>query len=154
MKEQKNVPPCNCKKKEECPLKGNCRIRSVVYKCDVTAPNRSKKVYIGLTEKEFKERLSGHNTSFNYEKYRHNTSLSDYVWSLKNEGIVPILQWSIMKRAKSYSNTLKSCPLCIQEKLEILRYENKKELLNKRSEILNKCRHVNKFLLANFKSKD
>ena len=80
--------------------------------------------------------------------------LSDYVWSLKNEGSVPNLQWSIMKRAKSYSNTSKSCPLCNQEKLEILRYENKKELLNKRSEILNKCRHMNKFLLANYKSKD
>ena len=153
LKEQTNDLPCNCKKKEECPLKGDCRIRSVVYKCDVTAPNRSKKVYIGLTEKEFKDRFRGHNTSFNHEKYRHNTSLSDYVWSLKDEGIIPNLQWSIIKRAKSYSNTTKTCPLCIREKLEILNYGNKNELLNKRSEILNKCRHVNKFLLANFKSK-
>ena len=109
--------------------------------------------YIGLTENEFKDRFGGHNTSFYYEKYRHNTAIFDYVWSLKDEGIVPNLQWSIMKQVKSYSNTSKSYPLCTQEKFEILQYRNKNELLNKRSEILNKCRHMNKFLLANLKQK-
>ena len=48
---------CNCRKKEECPLDGDCRTRSIVYNCDVIAPNRPKKVYIGLTGQEFKERL-------------------------------------------------------------------------------------------------
>jgi len=43
--------------------------------------------------------------------------------------------------------------ICLQEKLEILNYENIKELLNKRSEIVYKCQYMNKFLLANYKSK-
>ena len=145
---------CKCDTKEECPLDGKCCTESIVYKCEVTAPEKPKKVYIGLTAQKFKNRLSSHNTSFKYERYRHNTALSDYVWTLKNEEIEPNLKWSIMKHAKSYSNTSKSCSLCLQEKLEILRYPDKTELLNKRSEILNKCRHGNKFVLANYKSKD
>jgi hypothetical protein len=111
-------------------------------------------VYIGLTEKEFKQRFSGHKTSLKITKYRNSTTLSTYVWNLKDQNIVPTLNWSIMKRVRSYSNTNKSCPLCLQEKLEILRYENRTELLNKRSEIVSKCRHLNKYLLANYKSKD
>ena len=90
----------------------------------------------------------------NNDKYRNSTTLSAYVWSLKDKNITPSLKWSIMKRAKSYSNTSKVCRLCLQEKLEILRYPNKSELLNKRSEIVSKCRHMNKFMLANYKSKD
>ena len=149
-----NQLPCNCSKKEDCPLQGDCRVSSVIYKCDVTAPNQPKKVYIGLTEKEIKQRISGHKTSIKNAKYRKSTTLSTYIWNLKDQNIVPTLNWSIMKRVRAYSNTNKSCPLCLQEKLEILRFENKTELLNKRSEIVSKCRHLNKYLLANYKSKD
>ena len=46
----------------------------------------------------------------------------------------------------------KKCRLCLQEKFEILAYPNPDELLNKRSELVSKCRHVNKFLLANYKA--
>ena len=59
------------------------------------------------------------------------------------KNVLPNLKWSIMKRVKSYSNTSKICRLCLQEKLEILRNENKSELLNKRSEIVSKCRNMN-----------
>ena len=145
---------CNCRKKNECPLKGDCRKESVIYKCEVTAPNLEKKAYIGLTEKQFKVRYHGHTQSFRNEKYKNSTTLSTYIWSLKEKSIVPKLEWSVVKQAKSYTNASKSCSLCLQEKLEILNYENKKELLNKRSEIVSKCRHMNKFLLANYKSKD
>ena len=92
--------------------------------------------------------------SFNNEKYKNSTTLSTYVWSLKANNILPSFKWSVVKKAKSYSNTTKSCPLCLQEKLEILCYENKPELLNKRTEIISKCRHINKYILANYKTKD
>jgi hypothetical protein len=137
-----------------CPLPGNCRIQSVVYKCEVTTPSHPKKVYIGLTEKEFKQRYNGHNQSFKNNKYKHSTTLSTYIWSLKEQNITPSINWSIVKRAKPYSNTTKSCPLCLQEKLEILCYDNKSELLNKRTEIIAKCRHMNKFSLSKCKPKE
>ena len=31
-------PKCNCRKKTECPMEGNCLVNDVVYKCDVTRP--------------------------------------------------------------------------------------------------------------------
>ena len=40
------------------------------------------------------------------------------------------------------------------EKYKILHYRDQKDLLNERSELVSKCRHVNKFVLANYKSND
>ena len=114
----------------------------------------SLSVYIGLTEKTFKTRYYGHTQSFRNQKNKHKTTLSTYVWDLKDKNIEPSFKWSIIRHARPYSNKSKKCPLCLEEKFQILFYENKRELLNKRSEIIAKCRHMNKFLLANYKSKD
>ena len=53
-----------------------------------------------------------------------------------------------------YSNIAKSCMLCLHEKSEILTYPKQDELLNKRSELISKCRHINKYLLSNYKAND
>ena len=42
------------------------------------------------------------------------------------------------------------CDLCLTEKLKIMR-EDPELLLNKRSELVSKCRHKNKFILAKVK---
>ena len=42
----------------------------------------------------------------------------------------------------------------VDEKYKILHYLDQKGLLNKRSELASKCRHVNKFVLPNYKSND
>ena len=74
------------------------------------------------------------------------------IWELK--GLKPNLKWSIVGEAKGYSNVTKPYILCLYEKLTILTYPIQQDLLNKRSELVSKCRHQNKFLLANYKSKD
>ena len=51
-----------------------------------------------------------------------------------------------------YSNISKRCMLCVHEKYEILNYPDQEELLNKSSELVSKYRHVNKFLLSNYKN--
>ena len=66
----------------------------------------------------------------------------------------PSLKWSIVKSVPGYSNITKKCLLCLYEKLEINNYPNQEELLNKQSELISKCRHVNKYLLSNYKSND
>ena len=143
--------PCNCRDKNTCPLDGKCRSRDIVYKCEAQPTG---KVYIGLTSREFKERHSGHLTSFRNEKYSTETTLSKHHWVVKNNTNQNLmLQWSIIKSVPSYSNVSKKCPLCLHEKYEILHYERPNELLNKRSEIINKCRHQNKYLLKDFKKK-
>ena len=68
--------------------------------------------------------------------------------------ITPNLKWYVIKIAAGYSNISKRCMLCLHEKYEILNYPDQYELLNKRSELVSKCRNINKFLLSNYKSND
>ena len=78
-----------------------------------------------------------------------------YVWKLKQKhNIKPTLKWYVIKSVPSYSNITKSCMLCLHEKFEILTYPNQEELMSKRSELVSKCRHVNKYLLCNYKASD
>ena len=58
------------------------------------------------------------------------------------------------KNCGAYLNISKKCRLCLQEELEILSYPNPDELINKRYELVSKGRHVNAFLLANYKAND
>ena len=44
--------------------------------------------------------------------------------------------------------------LCLQEKIEIIEDPDQENLLNKRSELVNKCLHANKFLLKNYKNRE
>ena len=44
--------------------------------------------------------------------------------------------------------------MALKKKLEIATYQNQKELLNKKFELLCKCRNVNKFLLKNYTGND
>ena len=153
----KNISPkvdetslCNCRNKLTCPLDGKCLSKSVVYKCVVTTSN-DRKVYLGLTEDVWKKRYYNHTKSFRHEKYKNSTVLSNYIWELKKvPGEIPVLTWSIEKSIPAYSNTSKRCPLCLYEKLYIVTYETPLELLNKRSELISKCRHENKYLLSNY----
>ena len=83
------------------------------------------------------------------------TSLSKCIWEMKDKhNETPTLKWSVIKSLPAYSNISKKCALCLQEKFEIINYEKQSELLNKRSEMFSKCRHDNKFLLANYKAND
>ena len=109
----------------------------------------------GTTEGEFKKRFYNHKKSFKNRGYASDTSLSKYIWEMKDKhNETPTLKWSIVKSIPVYSNISKKCALCLQENFEIINYENQSELLNKRSEMFSKCRHTNKFLLANYKAND
>ena len=69
--------------------------------------------------------------------------------------ISPNLMWCIVKSVPAYSNISKRCMLCLHEEIyEILNYSDREELLNTTSELVSKSRHVNKFLLAMYKSID
>ena len=147
-------PKCSCRKKAEGPMEGNCQVNDVIYKCDVTRP-LPKKVYLGLAEGEWKSRFYNHKLSFKHKRYSNKTTLSSYMWHLKSvSSETPNLKWSILRWVPPYSNISKKYLLCLYENLEIVTYENQKELLNKRSEFLCKCRHANKFLLKNYTGND
>ena len=72
----------------------------------------------------------------------------------KRKNVTPALTWDVLRTAKAYSNITKRCSLCLHEKLAIITYPYPHELLNRRSELVTKCRHENKFLLKNCNSDD
>ena len=115
------------------------------FKTDTDSTGKS---YIGLTEGPFKQRYNNHTLSFRDRKRENSTELSKYVWKLKDEHTSYKIHWTILAKAAAYNNKTKRCNLCLTEKLHIIRADTS-TLLNKRSELISKCRHENKFLLKN-----
>ena len=107
--------------------------------------------FLGLAEAEWKSRFYNHKLSFKHKRYSNKTTFSSYMLHLKSvSSEKPILKWSVLRCVPPYSNISKKCLLCWYEKLEIVTYQNQKELLNKRCELLCICCHPNKFLLKNY----
>ena len=142
---------CNCRQKDKCPLAGNCMDSNVIYNGNVSAgENDVGSDYIGVTENSFKDRLYKHRNSFKYESKANSTELSKHVWDLKKQGVTnPIIKWAIIDHATPYINGSKKCNLCLTEKFHIIM--SSLNLLNKRSELVSKCRHENKYYLCNYK---
>ena len=149
--EPQNDKQCNCRKKTDCPINGKCLQKEVIYRCKVEEPEtNTEKFYVGLTANAFKQRWYGHNHTFKYESKRASTELSNHVWDLQTKDIQPNLTWEIIDHTRPYVNRSKKCNLCLTEKLHIITSEL--DLVNKRSELISKCRHNNKFIIKNFKS--
>lgn len=104
--------PCTCRNPPECPLAGKCLVRSIVYQATVTTNNVSK-TYIGVSDTEFKSRWYNHKSSFKHQHKKKETELSKYIWHLKDNNINYDIKWSVLKHAKSYSNTTNRCQLCL-----------------------------------------
>ena len=107
-------------------------------------------VYYGACEGDFKMRFNNHTKSFRHRKYENDSELSKCLWKLNDKGTAYSLNWKIAARASPYKCGSKRCDLCLTEKMIIVRAEPK-GLLNKRTELISKCRHRNKFLLSNLK---
>ena len=141
-------------KKKQCPTEGNYQVNNVIYKCDVTRP-LPKKVYLGLAEGEWKSHFYNHKLSFKHKRSSNKTTLSSYMWHLKSvSSKTSNLKWSILRWVPPYSNISKKSLLCLYEKLKIFTYQNQKELLNERAEVLSRCHHANKFLLKSYTGND
>ena len=113
---------------------------------------QKQKIYYGVCEAAFKLRYANHKKTFSNIKYQTDTELSNEYWNiisakknlehiLGNFGNPQIIQSS------------KRCLLCLNEKLAIALHKDD-NMLNKRSEIISKCRHRNKYMLASYDSKD
>ena len=150
-KKADRAPMCNCRQKDSCPLDGKCLDRNIVYCGNVTVNDLDEgSNYFGVTENTFKDRSYKHRNSFKYDSKANSTELSKYVWDLQKNGTTDyVIKWSIIDHARPYVNGSKKCNLCITEKYHII--TSSLNLLNKRSELVSKCRHENKFYLANYK---
>ena len=140
---------CNCKSRSDCPMDGLCNLDNVVYQAIIYPKEdiSDKKYYIGVSSTNFKIRYGNHKYSFFHEHKKNQTALSKHYWGLKNKGLTPDIQWSILKRSSTPKSFDSRCNLCLEEKIHILLFPEPKELLNKRNELIARCRHRAKFKL-------
>ena len=146
---------CNWRNKNNCPLDGKCLTTNIIYEAQITSNqlNYMQKNYIGAAETDFKYRFSNHTKSFNVEHYENDTELSNEYWSIKCNHFTPKVTWRIIRKCTTFNTIKRKYYLCLNEKLEIASYKGD-NLLNKRSELINKCRQQNKFTLLRNDSKD
>ena len=126
---------CNCRNHNQCPMQGNCLQANVVYKAEITTTDNNVN--------KFKIRFRNHTKSINNIKYQNETELSKYIWQLKRSNRPHRIKWGIIKKIPACKPAQRRCGLCIGKKTVNLKGRNK-SILNKRSELFSKCRHVTK----------
>ena len=91
-----------------------------------------------------------------YEQYRccvfqniNHTTLSSYVWKLKDKNKTYNIDWSIKATGVPYQPGSKICDLCLVEKT-VIALADPQTTLNSRNEILFKCKHKINFSLSKF----
>ena len=146
---------CRCAN-EVCPLGGNCAVNDIIYKATVTIPDlayasENGKYYYGMTCQKFNDRLRSHRKSFNNAKYKGDSKLAEYIWTLKNRNINYDIKWERIRKTISYKPGMRYCALCTWEKYYIL-FGDKEKMINARSELMSKCIHKKAFLLENVDS--
>ena len=145
----------NCVDKAKCLLSQNCLVNNIIYKAVSTStnPHYKEKIYFGAAETTFKLRYSNHQRSSKFLKYKTDTGLSSKVWQMKKSGQTPVITCKIIRRCSPYSPNSKRYYLCLNEKMEIATYRGN-NLLAKKTELISKCRHQNKYTLSKYDTKD
>ena len=98
-----------------------------------------------MSEPPLRYRVATHKHSFKHD--RNGTTLCEKVKELKSKEIEAKVTFSILEQKPAYSPETKRCQLCTAEKYNII-YSELENKLNKKTEIIGKCRHKTKFKLA------
>ena len=111
---------CNCKTRINCPMNGLCNLDNVVYQGIIYPKEdvKDRKTYIGILSMKWKSRYANHKFSFSNEHLKNQTALSKHFWSLKNKGLTPEIQWSILKKLNTPKCFDSRCNLCLEEKIQ------------------------------------
>ena len=156
---------CNCINKSKCSLNNKCLSKcslnnkclsnNVLHKANVTSKteNYGNKIYYGISQTKFKSRYANHQNSFKNRKYKTDTELSNEIWKIKKQNIKVDISWEIPGIHQSYNTSTKRCMLCLNKELAIALHKED-NILNKRTEIISKCRHSIKYNSASYDSKD
>ena len=137
-----NQKECNCQKGvKSCPIGGKCQTRAIVYKATIRSDDGDERTYTGCTDRKFKERLYEHRTDANIRDNRHRTKMATHIWNKKDRGIgIQEVKYNIVKKCHKYTAGGDKCDVCLSEKLAIMK-DNDRRSINKRTELMNKCRH-------------
>ena len=99
-------------------MNGLCNLGNVVYQAIINPKENisDKKFYIGVSSTSWKIRYGNHKFSFSHEHKKNQTALSKHYWGLKDKGLTPDTQWSILKRYSTPKSFDSRCNLCLEEK--------------------------------------
>ena len=98
-------------------------------------------------------RYANHKKLFNLRNRKSDTELSNEFWKIKDNKRTTNITWEILGRHQAYNISSKRCSPCLNENLKIALHVNN-NMLNRRTEILNKCRHKDKYALISYDSKN
>ena len=144
-----NNRKCSYRPKSKSPMNGECLTQCLVYKATSTTSSNSI-AYQGTSERRFKTWYNNHTKYFRHLQCMNETELSKHVWNLKDHGLDNNPLWEIHKKVSPYQCDSKRCGLCLSEKYSII-FADPYTLLNKKTELISKCHHRNKFSSANVK---
>ena len=136
---------CNCRVRNEYPLDNKFLTLNTVYEAKVSNDTIDEcKRYLGASKTLFKERLRKHIRDFKHKKYEKSTEFLKYIRTIKSHAITSVIKWSIVKRvaSKAAANYGK---VCLTKMFYIIQSPDDENLLNKKFELMNKCRHQNNY---------
>ena len=87
-----------------------------------------------------KSRYDNHTNSLLRWHHKQDTELPKHIWKLQDKGIDFTVKCSIVAYASTYRCGSRKCDLYLSEKYAIAR-ANQRSSLNKRTELISKCRH-------------
>ena len=79
---------------------------------------------------------------------RTKSTLAAHVWEVRDSGLSPNVEWSILLRSNAYQPGDHYCGICLGE-VTLICFADPEESLNKRNELRQGCRHKTKFKLSN-----
>ena len=125
---------------------------NVVYGAEVITLDQDNLPIDGSTvtytggAQHFKQRLWAHNGTFTHEERRTQTSLSEHIWSIKDQELDYIINWKIIEKTSGFNPITLQCKICLSEIYHIIINPNQASL-NKRHETYSYCRHLKKYTL-------
>ena len=125
-----------------------------MYKTNITSAtgNYRNKTYYGISDTKFKSRYANLRKSFKNRIYKTDTGYSNEIWKLK-ERSKDNISWEVLGIHQSYNAAKNEKSKRLNEKIAIaLHLED--NILNKRTEIISKCRHTSKYNVVNYDTKD
>ena len=93
--------------------------------------------------------IANHSAMKDADSSDSSTELSELIWRLKNSGTDYSVAWKVLQSSIPCKIGGSECDLCLSEKLHIIGASY--PIINKRTELISKCRHKNKFSLRTVK---
>ena len=128
-----------------------CRLSCVCYHCVgmyavyICMQQKDMKIYFGVSAGIWKQRF--YDDSHSFSNLRNQTTLSQWLWRLKDSDLTPLVRWNFVKRSSTPSNFRSRCNLCLEEKITIIKCRNTSKSLNQRNELKFKYHHKNGYEL-------